>query len=154
LGDPLYRPFARLDGPTDIRPEDRDYVAIRLAALQWKDDPTVWQQQMGKAVERTGSAILAEAIGLKLRERNLNAEAKQWFANARNRYVASEDKLRQDFHVIAIDRATGRKDDAIRGLRDARLRYGPIPESDALTGWLNVLDPPPASPVQAPRKSS
>jgi hypothetical protein len=153
LGDPLYRPFARIDGPTDIRPEDRDYVAIRLAALQWKDDSTAWRQQMEKAVERTNSGVLAEAIGLRLREKNLNAEAKQWFTNARNRYVATEDKLRQDFHVIAIDRASGRKDDVIRGLRDAKLRYGPIPESDALTGWLNIVDPPPAPPAQTPGKS-
>jgi len=98
--------------------------------------------------------VLAEAIGLKLREQNLNAEAKQWFGNARNRYVASEDKLRQDFHVIAIDRASGRKDEAIRGLRDAQLRYGPIPESDALTGWLNIVDPPPPAPPAKPSGKS
>jgi len=154
LGDPLYRPFAHLDGPTDIRGEDRDYVACHLAAMQWKDDPAAWRQQMEKAVERTGSGVLAEAIGLKLREQNLNAEAKQWFINARNRYVASEDKLRQDLNVIAIDRASGRKDEAIRGLRDAKLRYGPIPESDALNGWLNLVDPPPpASPAHPSGKS-
>lgn len=154
LGDPLYRPFGRIDGPTDIRTEDRDYVACHLAAMQWKDDPVAWRQQMEKAVERTGSGILAEAIGLRLREQKLNAEAIQWFSTARNKYVATEDKLRQDFHVIAIDRASGRKDAVIRGLRDAKLRYGPIPESDALTGWLNIVDPPPpAPPAQKPGKS-
>ena len=57
------------------------------------------------------------------------------------------DKLRQDFHVIAIDRAAKRKDLAVRGLRDAEVRYGAIPEAQALKGWLDILDPPPPPPA-------
>ena len=67
--------------------------------------------------------------------------------------MATEDKLRQDFHLIAIDRAANRKDLAVRGLRDAQTRYGPIPEAEALKGWLDILDPPPpppADPTKAP----
>ncbi len=65
----------------------------------------------------------------------------------------TEDKLRQDFHLIAIDRAANRKDLAVRGLRDAQTRYGAIPEAEALQAWLDILDPPPppaADPTKTP----
>lgn len=146
FGDPLYRPFARFDGSGDVKSGDRDFIALRLAAMQWGKTPPVLLTQLEKAAERTGSGTLAEAVGLRLREQNLNAEAARWFETAKNGYVATEDKLRQDFNLIAIDRATGRKDAAARGLRDAKLRYGPIPEADGLTGWLNLVDPPPPPP--------
>ncbi|HEY8991771.1 MAG TPA: hypothetical protein VIM46_07325, partial [Luteolibacter sp.] len=115
-------------------------------AMQWGRTPPVLLTQLEKAAERTGSGTLAEAVGLRLREQNLNAEAARWFETAKNGYVATEDKLRQDFNLIAIDRASGRKDAAARALRDAKLRYGPIPEADGLTGWLNLVDPPPPPP--------
>jgi hypothetical protein len=62
-------------------------------------------------------------------------------------YAKTEDKLRGDFHLISIDRTANRKDLAVRGLRDAQMFYGPIPESDALKGWLDILDPPPPPPA-------
>jgi hypothetical protein len=55
--------------------------------------------------------------------------------------------MRQDFHLITIDRAANRKNLAIQALRDAQVRYGPIPESEALQGWLDILDPPPPPPA-------
>jgi hypothetical protein len=30
----------------------------------------------------------------------------------------------------------------MRGLRDAQLRYGSIPEADALKGWIDIIEPP------------
>jgi hypothetical protein len=50
--------------------------------------------------------------------------------------------MRLDMHLIAMDRAGGRKDLAMRGLRDAQLRYGSIPEADALKGWIDIIEPP------------
>ena len=32
-------------------------------------------------------------------------------------------------------------------LREAQTRYGPIPEVEALKGWLDILDPPPPPPA-------
>jgi hypothetical protein len=49
----------------------------------------------------------------------------------------------------AIDRAANRKDQAVRDLREAQTRYGPIPETEALKGWLDILDPPPPPPTPA-----
>ena len=72
------------------------------------------------------------------------------FRNAKAAYVRTEDRMRQDFHIIAIDRAANRKDLALRGLRDAQLTYGPIPEAESLAAWILILDPPPPPPPPPP----
>jgi hypothetical protein len=153
LGDPLYQPFKHLNGTGTIVKEDRDFRALRAAKLQWSDDPVERSSRIQQAAERNGSGLLTEAVGLDLLERGLTAEAALQFRNARLRYVSGPDKLRQDFHLIGIDRRAGRLDMAIRELRDAKLRYGPIPEADAIQAWLDLVDPPKpaASPPAAPK---
>jgi hypothetical protein len=103
--------------------------------------------QLDKAAERTKSGVIAEAAGLDLLNQGLPAEAETRFRTAKNLYIETENKLRQDFHLIAIDRAAGRKDLAVRGLRDAQLRYSGMPEAQSLQGWLDILDPPPPPPA-------
>jgi uncharacterized protein (TIGR03790 family) len=153
LGDPLYRPFLHLQGSGERVAADNDFRALRAAAKQWFRDPVERRVQLGKAVERTGSGVLAEALGLELLAYDRAAEAIQEFKKARENHTADEDKLRNDFHIIAMDRAAGRKDLAIRGLRDALSRYSALPEVDSVKGWLDILDPPPpppADPTKAP----
>jgi hypothetical protein len=94
-----------------------------------------------------GSGVLAEALGLELLLLKDTNGASRWFRAAKDHYVAAEDKLRQDFHQIAIERTANRKDQAVRELREAQTRYGPIPEAEALKGWLDILDPPPPPPA-------
>ena len=150
LGDPLYQPFKHLDGSGELTKADTDYRALRAAMLQWPDDAVERLKQLDKATTRTKSGVLAEAAGLELLERNNTADAANHFRTAKSYYVRTEDKLRQDFHIIAKDRKANRKDLAVRGLRDAQTRYGPIPEADALKGWLDILDPPPPPPATPP----
>ena len=157
LGDPLYQPFKHLDGGGEKLDGDIEFRALRAAVLEWKEDPIERRKQLGKAAERMKSGVLAEAVGLDLLERKDPAQAGQWFRTAKSLYVKTEDKLRQDIELIALDRAAGRKDDAVRGLRDARLFYGPLQEAESLKGWLDILDPPPPPPadptkVAAPAK--
>jgi hypothetical protein len=68
--------------------------------------------------------------------------AKAWFGN-------SVDRLRQDFHIIGIDRAAGRKSLALDGLRAAKHRIGPQAEAEALQAWIDLLDPPPPPKPEA-----
>jgi uncharacterized protein (TIGR03790 family) len=147
LGDPLYQPFRHLSGTGTVGREDKDFRALRAAALQWPDSPLQRRGELEKAGQRTRSGFFAEAVGLELLEAGLSAEAAMRFRDAKALHVRTEDKLRQDFHLIAIDRAAKRKDLAVRGLRDARLHYGAIPEAEALGGWLDILDPPPPPPA-------
>ncbi len=155
FGDPLYRPYLHLDADGEKRPEDNDYRALRLAAMEWGSKPGEMQKQLEKATERTRSGIMAEAIALRFREANSTSEAVMWFRKAKNLYVSDSDKFRQDFSVIGVDRASGRKDAAVTGLQEARTRYGSMPEAAAITAWMNILSPPPpppADPTKAPPK--
>ncbi len=150
LGDPLYRPFAHLDGTGEIAGKDMDFRALRAAVLEWKDSPAERHSQIGKAGERTGSGFFEEALGLELRELGLAKEAAEWFARARSRHEKPADRMRQDFHLAAIERGENRKEPAIRLLREAKTRYGEIPEAKALDGWLDLLDPPPPADPAKP----
>jgi uncharacterized protein (TIGR03790 family) len=160
LGDPLYQPFKHLDGSGGCGKEDVDFRALRAAQLKWPDDLSERRRQLEKAGERTHSGVFSEAVGLDYLQHGLTDQANASFNTAKALYVKAADKVRQDFHGIAILRAAGRKDLAVQGLRDALARYGPIPETEALKGWLDILDPPPPPPADpnkppaapAPRK--
>ncbi|MCX6879298.1 MAG: TIGR03790 family protein [Verrucomicrobia bacterium] len=153
LGDPLYRPFLHFDGNGKRLKTDNEFLAVRLAAMKWGDKPDEMRKQLQDASERMKSGILSEAVGLRLLESSRSAEAVVWFRNAIKHYVKPADKLRQEFHLIAIQRAspTG-KAQALQSLREAKTRYGKIPEAEALAGWLDILDPPPPPPAD-PGKS-
>jgi uncharacterized protein (TIGR03790 family) len=148
VGDPLYRPFVK-DGADGVVAEtDRDFRALRMAHERWGNDAVERRKQLAGAAERTRSGILTEAIGLDVLNFGGNPdEAGKWFRLAKTRYAKSEDKLRQDLQLIAIERQAGRKDSALRLIKEAKLAYGPIPESEALAGWQVILDPPPPPPA-------
>lgn len=147
LGDPLYRPFRHLDGSGEKKDSDIEYRALRASILQWPTQPAERQAQLEKASERMKSGVITEALGFDDIKNGKTAEAAQAFRRAKNYFVKTEDKLRQDFNLITLNRVANRKDLAIKGLREAQIRYGPIPESAALQGWLDILDPPPPPPA-------
>lgn len=147
LGDPLYQPFRHLDGSGALNPADVDFRALRAATLKWSGDPAEKRKQLEKAAQRTQSGVFLETAGLDCLQLGLASQANTYFDAAKALYINHGDKLRQDFHRIAADRAAGRKDLAIQGLRDALARYGPVAETEALKGWLDILDPPPPPPA-------
>lgn len=147
LGDPLYRPYKHFDGTGVKHDQDIDFRALRAAVLEWKLDTQVRQNQLEKATDRMKSGVLAEAVALERLKRKDSGGAATWFRTAKTYYPKLDDKLRQDFQIISIDRSGNRKDLAVRGLRDALTLYGSIPEADALRGWLDILDPPPPPPA-------
>lgn len=154
LGDPLYRPFKHLAGTGTIHNQDKPFRALRAATLQWGGNPAERRKQLDMAAIRLNSGTLHEALGLELVQQGLSAEAVLRFRMAKAAYIQTEDKMRQDFHIIAIDRAANRKDLALRGLRDAQAIYGPIPEADSLAAWILILDPPPPPPANPPAGKS
>ncbi len=153
LGDPLYQPFKHLDGTGTVDNTDRSFRALRAAMLQWPADAFERYRQLEKAGERTHNGVFPETVGLELLQQGLTANAIGHFRTARALYVNAGDKLRQDLHVIAIDRAANRKDSAIQALHEALTRYGPIPETEALKAWLDILNPPPPPPPAGPNKN-
>ena len=154
LGDPLYRPFLHFDATSKHLKEDSEFVALHLAAVKWADKPDEMRKQLEDASERMKSGTISEAIALRLVEAAKPAEAAVWFRTAKNHFTKPGDKLRQDFNLIAIQRASPNgKSQAVQALREAKTRYGSIPEADALSAWLDILDPPappPAVPAVTP----
>ena len=144
LGDPLYRPFLHFSGSGASRKEDRDFRALRAAMLQWPGSPEMRYAKLEDAARRAGSGFFLEAAALEMLEAGLPSRAAVTFREAKAAFILSEDKLRQDFHIAAIDRAAGRKDLALRTLRDAQLRFTGQPGTEALVQWIRILDPPAA----------
>jgi uncharacterized protein (TIGR03790 family) len=151
LGDPLYRPFLRLDGSGDKEPTDAAYRALRIARMRWAKDASEREKQLRLAASRMKSPIIMEAIGLDLMERKQSARAALAFRDAKAIYTSNVDKLRMDMLVAALDWEGQRKAAAIKTLRDAKLRYSHLPEVEAAAAWLNIIDPPPPPPA-APKK--
>ena len=146
LGDPLYRPFGHLKGSGDLQDTDTEFRALRAATVQWKTSQRERERQIEAASGRMRSGTMAEFIGLTALERRDRLSAANWFRTAKLYFTNTEDKLRQDFHLIALERMVGRKDLAIKSLREAQIRYGPISEADGLKAWLEIVDPPPPPP--------
>lgn len=143
LGDPLYRPFLHFSGSGERRKEDRDFRALRAAVLQWPASPETRYAKLEDAARRIGSGFFLEAAALEMLENGDRSRAAVTFQAAKAAFVRTEDKLRQDFHIASIDRAAGRRDLALRTLRDAQLRYTALPGTEALAEWIRILDPPP-----------
>ncbi len=151
LGDPLYRPFLHLGGTGENRPEERDFRALAAASRQWPDKPTERREKLAAAAEKLSSGNLAEGLADEYLEEKDYANARIWLEKAKGFHPAKADKLRQEISLIAIDRAAGNTSAAISALRAAKEAYGHLSEAEALSGWLDILDPPPP-PVADPTK--
>ena len=147
LGDPLYRPFTHLDGSGEVADGDRDYRAIRLANIRWKEEPTTLNANLRGAADRLESGVIIEYLGLLNAEENKDGEAETDFRKAKLYYKTKADRLRMDLHIAALERKLGNKEAAIKLLRGSGTLYHSIPESAAVTAWLNILDPPPPPPA-------
>ena len=155
LGDPLYRPFLHIEGTGEKRPEDRDYRALRAASHEWRNETSLRREKLAAAAEKLSSGILAEGLALDYWENKDIPNAQLWINKAKAFYVPYADKLRQDMQLIAIERERKNISLAVKDLRAAKAKYGPIPESEALSGWLDILDPPPppiANPSKIPKQ--
>lgn len=153
LGDPLYQPYKHLAGTGTLQKQDREFRALRAATLQWAKNPSERSSQIEKAAVRLNSGLLHEALGLHQLEQKMPVEAAHHFRKAKAAYTQATDRMRQDFHLITIDRAANRRDLALLSLRDAQTIYGPILEAESLAAWIKILDPPPppAPPNSAPK---
>lgn len=150
IGDPLYRPFLRLDGSGKKAAPDKLFRALRIARLRWPDDESEREAQLRAAAARMDDARLLEAIGLHLHVAGQGDRAASVFRDALPRFTEATDRLRMDLHLARIDREAQRKAAAIRQLRTAITTHSSLPGAEAAKAWLNLLDPPPTPPAQTP----
>ena len=151
LGDPLYRPFRHIQGTGESHEEDRDYRALRAASRQWPDDDAQRQEKLSAAAEKLKSGTLAEGLAMDFRESKDLEKAGGWIKKAREFFPDLPNKLRQDLQLISLLREQGKKQEAIQALRIVKQTYGTLPEAESISGWLDILDPPPP-PVADPTK--
>jgi hypothetical protein len=155
LGDPLYRPFLHIDGTGEKRDEDRDFRALRAAMRQWPDAADERRKKLADAAENLKSGNLAEGLELDFLAADDIPNARLWLAKAKDFHTTREDKLRQDMQLIAIERTAKNNQTAITALRNAKVEYGTLAEAEAISGWLDILDPPPppvADPTKIPKQ--
>ena len=143
IGDPLYRPFLRLDGSGEKLDGDREFRALRLAQLRWGADPATREAKLREAAARMKSGVILEAVGLAMAEAGRQAEAAVMFNEAGRTHSAPRDQLRAAMLVAKIDREQSRKPAAVEILRRQVLLHPQLPESEAAKAWLTILDPPP-----------
>lgn len=142
LGDPLYRPFLRLDGTGEVTDEDRPYRAMRIAKLRWKDEPMEFEAKLRDGAASLKSGPMMEAIGLMNVEQRKTGIAAKDFQRAKLFYVSKPDRLRMDLHIAAMDRLAGRNAAAVNQLRSVQTLNPGLPEAMAAAAWLNILETP------------
>ena len=143
IGDPLYRPFKHFPNRGEIDDADIDFRAIAMAKKNWPHDDTERRDQLAKAVDRTRSPTLAEALALEYLEAGDTANTRQWLTRANELGKSPARHIRLALHRAAIQRHAGEKEAALDILRHAANRYAEQPETKALQTWIEILDPPP-----------
>ncbi len=141
LGDPLYRPFAHLNGSGEVLDADREYRALREAMKRWQRNPAERIRQLKQAAIRMKSGIFFEALALESLEEGDTNRAGTLFVQARELYTAKPDQLRQELHRIAMYRRAGNKDLAASNLKGLTQKYQDLPELAAVKAWLKLVTP-------------
>ena len=149
IGDPLYRPFAHFPDGGKIIDADIDFRALAMAKKNWPHDDTERREQLTKAVDRTQSATIAEALALEYLEAGDTANTRQWLTRANELGKSPTRRIRLAMHRAAIHRHNGDKGAALDVLRHAAERFADHPETKALQAWIDILDPPPPEPAEA-----
>lgn len=153
LGDPLYRPFSRINGTGEKKSEDLDFRALVAAHKTWPSDDKRRSSELEKAADKLNSGTIFEALGWEAAEAKDSARAAMYFQRAKQAFKSDGDKVRQELSIVALDRTYDRKATAIAMLRTAQTLYRDAPEVAAVTAWLTILDPPPPPPAQPAPKS-
>lgn len=143
LGDPLYRPFRRLDGSGRKRDDDAVFRALRIARLRWADDTATRDRNLREAAGRMEDGRLLEGLALDLAARNQPSAASQTLREAKLLYPDPDDRLRVQLLIAKHDREAGRKAAAIQVLRAALRDFPHLNGAESAKAWLETLDPPP-----------
>ncbi len=145
LGDPLYRPFLHFAGTGENRKQDLDFRVLRAASREWPKDETLRYEKLTYAHESLSSGTIAESLANEYLAKQDIPNARSWLKKARDSYKESPDKLRQDLQLIAIERAKNENPTAIQLIQTAKKNYTNIPEAEALSKWLEIVQKSPGA---------
>ncbi len=148
VGDPLYRPFAKIDPEFNPR-QDSDYKAFYTAMQRWgtPKEKRNLIKNLEKAAKNLKSGNLYEALAQLSQEFNTDKPrvASNYYDDAFTAFSAPTDKLRIRLLQIDLVRRTHGKEPAIGHLKEllANRTFASIPEIEAAKALLLQLDPPP-----------
>ena len=140
LGDPLYRPFLHFSGTGKLLETDRDFRVLRAAFREWPSNDSLRIEKLSYANQKLSTGRIAESLANEYLAKKDIPNAQLWLNKARDSYKENPDKLRQDLQLIAIERSQNQKATAIQLIKSAKLVYFNIPEAEALTQWLDILE--------------
>ena len=147
IGDPLYRPYKKFNETLSDFKEDRDFKAIRLARNRWADAKER-QANLAQASKKLKSGIIQEHFGMQeLEEENWEA-ATDAFTTAKDLYQNPADKLRQDLHLVELNRRQKKHGEALIILKKAKATYEDLSEVKSVDGLITILDPPAPPPAK------
>lgn len=151
IGDPLYRPFLHLDCTGQTTKDDTLYRMVRLAFLEWANDPAKLTTKLRAAGAKKSEGRFYEIIGLWSLHKFDNNTAAAFFNSAAKNYFTPHDHIRIAHHLAQLNRACGHPELATQVLRDALAGNEDEPEAKSLKALLNILNPPPPAAAK-PRK--
>lgn len=141
IGDPLYRPYANTTVSTDDLVTRREYKLIRFAKTRFPD-PGERSRELLKAAQKSQSGTIFEMAALDLLEKEEWEKARLAFNKAREMFTEPADQLRQELHLVELERRRKNPGAALTLLRKAKSSYRDLPEAKAIDGLLTILDPP------------
>ncbi|MCB1099470.1 MAG: TIGR03790 family protein [Verrucomicrobiae bacterium] len=151
VGDPLYRPFAKVD-PEFNRRQDYDYKTFYTAMQRWgtpKEKKNL-VKNLEKAAKTQNSGNLYEALAQLSQEFNPDKPraSSNYYDDAFSAFSSPVDKLRVRLLQIDLVRRTYGKERAVGHLKElvADGTFASIPEIEAAKALLLQLDPPPPAP--------
>ncbi|WP_018969118.1 TIGR03790 family protein [Rubritalea marina] len=153
VGDPLYRPFLRIDASGVVKDEDKAFRAINLAFRAWQGDDEKIKQKLTTAAIKSNDARYYETLGLWSQYLGLNNEALSYYQFADKKYSFNSDKVRIALHNANLFRKQKNKKAALIVLRDALIGREKHTSGIPLKSMIDILDPPPPPPA-TPREDS
>jgi hypothetical protein len=115
VGDPLYRPFANVDGATgaDSSPKN-EWDAYRLGASVWfEKGPEAGATALKTSAQKLSSGLIMEGLGLLQLSANDSANAANSFDQAITLSRNPSDAVRATIHEVFLLKSMNRTPDAI-----------------------------------------
>ncbi|HET6410130.1 MAG TPA: TIGR03790 family protein [Chthoniobacteraceae bacterium] len=132
VGDPLYRPFAKIAASEMDEPKN-DWDAYRLGARVWYDKgPADGTAALKASAQKYSSGIIMEGLGLLQLAANDSASAVNSFDQATSLYRNPTDILRATIHEVFQLKALNKTPEAIALARKQIAKYVRTPGVEVL----------------------
>lgn len=140
VGDPLYRPFP-MKLPKTSAPEDRDYLALRVAMQRWGTEEAALMENLGNAAAKLKSGRIYEFMALHAQagEGDAAKRSAPHFENALKAYTEPADKIRILLLTADALRRSDEKKAAVKLLNKAAETYPKAPETEAVKAMSGLL---------------